>query len=57
VFCQNSDISHTGEGLPRNPRQIADIALGLQGLFPVKGRFGGLALLGGTQSFPGRGGR
>jgi len=31
VFCQNSDISQTTEGLPRTPRQIADIALGLQG--------------------------
>jgi putative pyruvate formate lyase activating enzyme len=31
VFCQNADISQAVEGLPRTPRQIADIALGLQG--------------------------
>ena len=31
LFCQNYDISQTAEGLPRTPRQIADIALALQG--------------------------
>ena len=31
VFCQNADISQTAEGLPRTPKQISEIALGLQG--------------------------
>jgi putative pyruvate formate lyase activating enzyme len=31
AFCQNADISQAADGLPRTPRQIAEIALGLQG--------------------------
>ena len=31
VFCQNADISQAAEGQPRTPKQISEIALGLQG--------------------------